>query len=63
MAAGQRALVKLGFGPLKADGLMGPTTRQAIERFERERKIPVTGELGARTVRELAAQSGLPVEP
>jgi peptidoglycan hydrolase-like protein with peptidoglycan-binding domain len=42
---------------------MGPTTRQAIERFERERKIPVTGELGARTVRELAAQSGLPVEP
>ena len=61
--AGQRALVKLGFGPLKADGLMGPTTRQAIERFERERKIPVTGELGARTVRELAAQSGLPVEP
>ncbi|HEX2555834.1 MAG TPA: peptidoglycan-binding domain-containing protein [Microvirga sp.] len=62
VAAGQRALVKLGFGPLKADGLMGPSTRQAIERFERERKLPVTGELGSRTARELAAQSGLPVE-
>jgi hypothetical protein len=63
VAAGQRALSKLGMGPLKADGLMGPTTRQAIERFERERKLPVTGEFGPRTARELAAQSGLPVEP
>lgn len=62
VAAGQRALAKLGFGPLKADGLMGPSTRQAIERFERERKLPVTGEFGPRTARELAAQSKLPVE-
>ncbi len=62
VASGQRALVKLGFGPLKADGLMGPSTRQAIERFERERKLPVTGEFGPRTARELALQSGLPVE-
>jgi hypothetical protein len=62
VAAGQRALVKLGFGPLKTDGLMGPSTRQAIERFERERKLPVTGEFGPRTARELAAQAKLPVE-
>jgi hypothetical protein len=62
VAAGQRALTKLGYGPLKADGIMGPGTRQAIERFERDRRLAVTGELGSRTARELAAQSGLPVE-
>jgi peptidoglycan hydrolase-like protein with peptidoglycan-binding domain len=62
VAAGQRALAKLGYGPLKADGIMGPGTRQAIERFERDRRLAVTGELGSRTARELAAQSGLPVE-
>jgi hypothetical protein len=62
VAAGQRALVKLGYGPLKANGINGASTRQAIERFERDRRLPVTGELGSRTARELAAQSGLPVE-
>jgi hypothetical protein len=62
VAAGQRALLKLGYGPLKADGMMGPGTRQAIERFERDRKLPVTGEVSGRTARELAAQSGIPVE-
>lgn len=58
----QRALVKLGYAPLTADGLIGPATRSALERFERDRRLPVTGELGARTVRELAAQSGIPLE-
>jgi hypothetical protein len=62
VAQGQQALTKLGYGPLKADGVMGPDTRQALERFERARRLPVTGELGPRTARELAAQSGLPVD-
>jgi hypothetical protein len=61
-AAAQRALVKLGHGAVKVDGVIGPGTRQAIERFERERKIPVTGELNPRTVKELTARSGLPIE-
>lgn len=55
----QRALVKLGYGPLKTDGVIGPGTRQAIERFERDRHLPETGELGPRTARELAARAGL----
>lgn len=55
----QRALTKLGYGTLKADGMMGPGTRAAIEKFERERKIPVTGEAAGRTLRELAARAGL----
>ena len=58
----QRALNKLNYGPVKPDGLMGPGTRQAIERFERERKLPVTGEAAGRTARELAAASGIPVD-
>lgn len=62
VASAQRALVKLGYGPLKADGIYGQGTRQAIERFERDHRLPATGELGARTVRELSAQSGIRVE-
>jgi hypothetical protein len=62
VSAAQRALAKLGHGELKVDGILGVGTRQAIERFERERKLPVTGELGPRTVRELSMQSGVPIE-
>jgi peptidoglycan hydrolase-like protein with peptidoglycan-binding domain len=62
VALGQKALLKLGYGPLKADGLMGPGTRQALERFERDHKLPVTGELSGRTLRALAAQSNTTIE-
>ena len=54
----QRALNKLGYGPLKADGLIGPGTRAAIEKFERDRKLPVKGEAAGRTLKELAARAG-----
>lgn len=58
VARAQRALVKLGYGPLKDDGLMGPGTKAAIERFERDRKLPVKGEAAGRTLRELTAKAG-----
>ena len=58
VAKAQRALVKLGYGPLKADGLMGASTRAAIEKFERDRKLPVKGEPSTRTFRELATRAG-----
>lgn len=58
----QKALAKLGYGPLKADGLMGLTTKQALERFERDHNLPLTGGLGTRTTRQLASASGLPIE-
>ena len=60
VAAVQKALIKTGF-ILRADGVMGATTRQALERFEQERKLPVTGDLSPRTLRELAAQSGVAI--
>jgi hypothetical protein len=56
----QRALNKLNYGPVKPDGLLGAGTKQAIERFERDHRLPVTGELAPRTVRELATASGIP---
>jgi peptidoglycan hydrolase-like protein with peptidoglycan-binding domain len=60
--AAQRALVKLGYTQVKADGVPGEATRSAIERFERERKLPVTGRLNPVTVRELAAASGMKLD-
>lgn len=51
----QRALSKLGYGPIKADGAMGPATKAAIEKFERDRKLPVTGEANGRTLKALEA--------
>jgi hypothetical protein len=60
VAAVQKALIKAGF-VLRADGVMGATTRQALERFERDRRLPVTGDLSPRTLRELADQSGVAI--
>jgi hypothetical protein len=54
----QKALNKLGYGPVKTDGVFGSGTRQAIEKFERDRKLPPTGEVSGRTARELAAAAG-----
>ncbi|MBM6592408.1 peptidoglycan-binding domain-containing protein [Microvirga pudoricolor] len=61
VTAAQRALVKLGYS-VKVDGLAGPGTRQAIESFERDRRLAVTGELGPKTMRELSALSGLAIQ-
>jgi hypothetical protein len=58
----QRALNRLGFGPVKADGFFGEETRAALERFERDRRITVTRDLSPRTLRELTAASGMRME-
>ncbi len=60
IVAAQRALEKLGF-QVSVDGLNGPGTRAAIQNFERERDLPVTGELNPRTLRVLAARSGVSI--
>ena len=57
----QKALLKLGY-VLRPDGVMGATTRQAIEKFERERGFPARGELTPKVLREIAARSGIPLE-
>ncbi|WP_343039290.1 peptidoglycan-binding domain-containing protein [Microvirga makkahensis] len=49
----QKALTKLGYGPLAADGVMGPSTRQAIEEFQYKNGLPVTRELDMATLQRL----------
>jgi peptidoglycan hydrolase-like protein with peptidoglycan-binding domain len=58
----QRALADFGYGQVAPTGVMGAETKSAIERFERERKLPVTGQVSDRLVRELAAVTGRPLE-
>lgn len=58
----QKALNKAGFGPVKEDGSFGTGTRQALEKFEAAKKLPVKGEMQGKTLRELARASGIPIE-
>jgi hypothetical protein len=51
--AAQEALVDFGYGKLKADGSLGPSTRTAVAAFERAKGLPVTGRLGTATLRAL----------
>jgi hypothetical protein len=57
----QRALAEFGYGQIKPTGTVGPETRAAIEKFERERKLPVTGQVSERLTRELSALKGGPL--
>ena len=58
----QRALSDFGYGQIKASGAYDPETRTAIEKFERDHRLPVTGQISDRFVRELAAMTGRPLE-
>jgi peptidoglycan hydrolase-like protein with peptidoglycan-binding domain len=55
----QEALAKAAYGPLLADGLLGQQTRVAIERFQRDRDLPVTGEINDALILELRAAGAL----
>jgi Putative peptidoglycan binding domain len=58
VAAVQRALTEYGYGQLKPTGTIGPDTQAAVAKFERDRKIPATGKMDDRMVRELSAMIG-----
>ncbi len=58
----QRALADFGYGQVKPTGVYDAATRSAIERFQRDRRLPVNGELTDDTVRELAAVTGRRLE-
>lgn len=62
IAAVQRALTEYGYGQLKPTGTMGPDTQAAIQKFERARKMPVTGQVSDRLVRELDTMIGHPID-
>lgn len=54
----QRALSEYGYGQIKPTGIVDADTRIAIEHFERDHKLPVTGEITDRVTHELAALTG-----
>lgn len=58
----QRALTKYGYGQLKPTGTVGSDTQAAIQKFERDRKLPVTGQISDRLVRELSAVTGQAID-
>jgi hypothetical protein len=58
----QRALAQYGYGQLKPTGIVDADTRAAIEKFERERKLPVTGQASDRVVKELTGLTGRPLD-
>jgi hypothetical protein len=62
VAAVQRALTEYGYGQLKPTGTVGSDTQAAIQKFERARKIPVTGQMSDRLVHELTAMIGHPID-
>ncbi|SCB12368.1 Putative peptidoglycan binding domain-containing protein [Bradyrhizobium shewense] len=62
IAGVQRALSEYGYGNLKITGTMSGETQSAIQKFEREHKMQVTGQLSDRLLRELGAAIGHPVE-
>jgi peptidoglycan hydrolase-like protein with peptidoglycan-binding domain len=62
VTAVQRVLSEFGYGQIAPNGVLDHETEVAIEQFERQRKLPVTGQITPRLLRELAALSGRPLD-
>ena len=62
IAAVQRVLSDYGYGQIRPSGILDDATSGAIEKFEREHKLPVTGAVSDRLVRDLPAMVGHPLE-
>ena len=58
----QRALADFGYGQLKPTGVYDAATKAAIEKFERDRQLPVTGVISGQLTKELSAMTGRPLE-
>ncbi len=52
----QRELLRLGY-VVKPDGSKSPAFRKTIEKFERDNGLPVTGELGPKVAKAIAARA------
>jgi len=58
----QHVLSAFGYGQIRPSGVLDEPTTAAIERFESDHKLPVTGRLSDRLLKELANMIGHPVE-
>jgi peptidoglycan hydrolase-like protein with peptidoglycan-binding domain len=52
----QSALQQLGYYTYAVDGKMGPLTQSAINRYQRDNHLPITGDIDAATVGSLGLQ-------
>lgn len=62
IVAMQRALSDYGYGQIKPSGVLDAPTSAAIEKFEREHELPVTGRISERLMNDLAAMVGHPLD-
>ncbi len=62
VSAVQRVLSEFGYGQIRPTGILDEATRAAIEKFEREHQLPVTGWISDRLLSELAALTGRPLQ-
>jgi len=62
VTAVQRALADFGYGQIKPTGVVDAETKAAVEKFERDRRLPIDGQITDRFVRDLAAMTGRPLE-
>lgn len=54
----QQVLTQWGYGQIRPTGIIGPDTQDAIRKFERSQKMPVTGAMSDQVVKALAQMSG-----
>ncbi len=59
VAAVQDALAKAAYGPVRADGVFGRQTHEAIIRFQQDHGLPITGEISDALIVELRAAGAL----
>lgn len=62
VSAVQRVLSDFGYGQIKPTGNFDRETQDAIEQFERAKKLPVTRQITPVLMRELASLAGRPLE-
>jgi len=60
IVAVQEILADLGYAPGSIDGFIGPATKRAIEDFEIDRGLDMTGRITPALLQELTAVSGVP---
>ncbi len=58
----QRVLSEFGYGQIRPSGVVDEPTKVAIEKFESDHKLPVTGRLSDHLLSELGAMTGRPIE-
>jgi len=57
LSTAQQLLSNLGYSPGNADGVMGRNTKKAIKQFQKDKGLPVTGELNDTTLQQMKKTS------